>query len=274
MGRQSRSTGRSNAMTAPSSALLAQRRALLAVLLSLSAIGWYAVVRQATADSMAMDGMATDQQPDFTAGMPAPLFLAMWVAMMIAMMFPASAPMILAYARSQSHRRERGRPAVSSSWFVAPYVAVWLAFGLAAFGLAAAANSMAADIGPDVVSRAAGGLLVLAGIYQLTPIKRTCLGRCRTPLSFMLTFWRDGRGGAVRMGLRHGLYCVGCCWVLFLLLIPVGVMNIAAMLAITALVFAEKALPIGERVATVAAVVLIGYGLLAIAQPHLLPTTV
>jgi predicted metal-binding membrane protein len=221
-----------------------------------------------------MDGMAMGQQLDFTAGMTAPLFLVMWVAMMIAMMFPASAPMIVAYARSQSRQRERGRPAVSSAWFVAPYVAVWLAFGLAAFGLAAAANSMAADIESDVVPRAAGGLMVLAGIYQLTPIKRACLGRCRTPLSFMLTFWRDGRAGALRMGLRHGLYCVGCCWVLFLLLIPLGIMNIAAMLAIAALVFAEKALPIGARVATVAAVVLVGYGLLAMTQPQLLPTTV
>jgi predicted metal-binding membrane protein len=115
---------------------------------------------------------------------------------------------------------------------------------------------------------------VAAGAYQLTPLKRRCLTRCRTPLSFMLSYWRDGRRGAVRMGLRHGLFCLGCCWVLFLVLLPLGVMNVAAMVAVAALVLAEKVLPAGERVAVATAVALVGYGLLALAMPAALPTAV
>jgi predicted metal-binding membrane protein len=150
-----------------------------------------------------------------------------------------------------------------------------VAFGVVGYALAvvldaAVGNSMGAR---DDISRIAGVFLIAAGTYQLTPLKRVCLARCRSPLAFMLSYWRDGRRGAVSMGLRHGLYCVGCCWVLFLVLVPLGVMNVAAMVVVAALVFAEKALPGGERVATAAAVLLIAYGLLALVAPGALPTT-
>jgi predicted metal-binding membrane protein len=253
-------------------ALRRQRRVLLFVLLGLAAIGWAVVVWQAVGmnghDDMDMRGI------DLTMGMTAPLFLAMWLAMMVAMMFPASAPMILAFARVQERRRDQGQAVVPTWMFVAPYVAIWLAFGVCGYALAVTVDYAAADSmwATDNISRIAGVLLIGAGIYQLTPVKRVCLARCRSPLAFMLTYWRDRRWGAVSMGLRHGLFCLGCCWVLFLVLVPLGVMNIAAMLAVAALVFAEKALPGGERVAMAAAAILIAYGLLTVANPALLPT--
>jgi predicted metal-binding membrane protein len=115
-------------------------------------------------------------------------------------------------------------------------------------------------------------LLVIAGAYQLTPLKDACLRQCRTPLSFVMTRWRDGRVGAARMGLLHGVYCMGCCWLLFLILVPIGVMNVAAMIAITALVFAEKVVPRGRAIGRAAAFVLIAYGVAVALHPALLPT--
>lgn len=256
--------------------LARQRNWLLLVLLTLAALGWAITIWQASSTDMGTGDDMGMAEADLTIGMSAPLFLAMWVAMMVGMMFPASAPMILAFSRSQSRRRESGGRYVPTAWFVAPYLAVWLTFGAAAYGLALAFGAVADDSAwmNENLPRIAGGLLVAAGLYQLTPLKRVCLGRCRTPISFMLTFWRDGRSGAVRMGLRHGLICVGCCWLLFLVLLPLGVMNIAAMLVIAALVFAEKVLPGGDRVATIAAGALIAYGLVAVAVPEALPTMV
>jgi predicted metal-binding membrane protein len=255
-------------------ALDRERRARRGVLLVLAAAGWVVVLRHSAGggahDDLAMDGV------DLTMGLSAPLFLAMWTAMMVAMMFPASAPMILAFSRSQSRRREQGRPHVPTWLFIAPYLCVWLAFGGLGYLAAVVFNRLAGESAwaVDNVPRLAGALLVAAGAYQLTPLKRRCLTRCRTPFSFMLGYWRDGRWGAVRMGLRHGLFCLGCCWVLFLVLLPLGVMNVAAMVAVAALVLAEKVLPAGERVAVAAAVALVGYGLLALAMPAVLPTAV
>jgi predicted metal-binding membrane protein len=261
------------AVTAAPQVLATERRVVLWVLLSLAAVGWGVVVWQAAVMDSGPE-MGMDTGVDLTMGMAAPLFLAMWIAMMVAMMFPASAPMIVMFARSQSRRRAEGDDFVPTWLFVAPYLAVWLAFGVLGYLAAVAVDAVADDSmwATDNLPRIAGGLLVVAGVYQLTPLKRVCLSRCRSPLSFVMSYWRNGRSGAVRMGLRHGLYCLGCCWVLFVILLPIGVMNVAAMLAIAALVFAEKVVPAGERVAAVAAVVLIGYGLLALVVPDALPT--
>jgi predicted metal-binding membrane protein len=249
-------------------ALRTERWVVVGTLLVLSATGWALVVWQATGMPMQDDGL------DLTMGMAAPLFLAMWVSMMVAMMFPASAPMILAFARTQAGKRANRRPYVPTAYFVAPYVAVWTAFGIVGYVAARVFAEVAGDSmwAMDNLPRIAGALLVAAGAYQLTPLKRVCLRRCRTPLSFMLSYWRDGRGGALSMGLRHGIYCLGCCWVLFLVLLPLGVMNVAAMVAVAALVFAEKVMPRGDLVATIAAAVLIAYGVLAMAVPKVLPT--
>lgn len=247
-----------------------ERRALLWTLLGLAVAGWAVVGWQAwSAGPMDHGGL------DLTMGMAAPLFLAMWLAMMAAMMLPAAAPMILAFDRSQRQRRARGAPRVPTWLFVAPYLAVWVVFGAVGYGVAVWVDDIAEGSmwAMDNLPRVAGGLLVLAGAYQLTPLKRACLGRCRTPLSFMLAYWREGRWGAASMGLRHGMFCLGCCWVLFVVLIPLGVMNVAAMAVVAALVFAEKALPGGDRVATLAAPALIAYGVLALLVPDALPTT-
>jgi predicted metal-binding membrane protein len=114
-------------------------------------------------------------------------------------------------------------------------------------------------------------LLAAAGLYQLTPLKRACLAQCRSPLAFVMTSWRDGAVGAVRMGLRHGLYCLGCCWFLFAILFPLGMMNIAVLAAITLLIFAEKSLPWGDRLTWVAAAVLAAYGVAVLIAPQILP---
>lgn len=262
-------------------ALQGERRFLLATLSGLALVGWAVVIWQSITmegtDHSAMDmDMGMVGGLDLTMGMAAPLFLAMWVAMMVGMMFPAATPMILAFERSQSRRRADGAPFTPTWMFVAPYLAVWSFFGLLGYGLAVMFQELTEDTAwaADDVSRIAAGFVVAAGLYQLSPLKRVCLSRCRSPLSFMLSYWRDGRRGALSMGLRHGLYCLGCCWVLFLLLFPIGVMNVAAMVAVAALVFAEKALPGGDRVASAAAGILVVYGSVALVVPEWLPTAV
>jgi predicted metal-binding membrane protein len=241
-----------------------QRTVILATLLGLAAVGWVVFLTRSD-DSMAMgDGMG----PDLTMGSSWPLFLVTWVAMMVAMMFPAAAPMVLMYGRM----RRQDPPSVAL--FTGSYITLWILFGVAAY-LVSSTVEWGADRSDWVAmhwGRVGGVLLVLAGIYQLTPLKDVCLRHCRSPLSFVLTHWRDGRGGAVRMGLVHGLYCMGCCWLLFLILIPLGVMNIAAMIAIALLVFAEKTLPYGRGVGTLASVVLVAVGLAVAVEPSLLPT--
>jgi predicted metal-binding membrane protein len=241
-----------------------QRTVILAALLGLAAIGWAVFLAQAD-DSMAMsDAMG----PDLTMGGSWPLFLLTWVAMMVAMMFPAAAPMVLMYGRM----RRDDPPSVTL--FTGSYITLWVLFGVAAYLLSATVEwgaSRSEWVGMHW-GRVGGVLLVLAGIYQLTPLKDVCLRHCRSPLSFVLTHWRDGRSGAVRMGLVHGLYCVGCCWLLFLILIPLGVMNVAAMIAIALLVFAEKTLPHGRGIGALAAVALVAVGVAVAFEPSLLPT--
>jgi predicted metal-binding membrane protein len=250
--------------TAPPPAAGRQRTAILAVLLVLAAVGWVVFLDQA-GDSM---GMAEEMGLDLTMGGSWPLFLLTWVAMMVAMMFPAAAPMVLMYGRMR-----RGDPA-SVALFTGSYIALWVVFGVGAY-LVSATVEWAASRSDWVAmhwGRVGGLVLVLAGLYQLTPLKDVCLRHCRTPLSFVLSHWRDGRSGAVRMGLVHGLYCVGCCWLLFLILIPLGVMNIAAMVAVALLVFSEKVLPHGRRVGMLASIALVTVGAAVAVRPSLLPT--
>lgn len=248
--------------------LRGQRNLILASLLVLAVAAWALLVWQAMAD----DG---EMAMGLTMGMAAPLFMAMWVAMMVAMMFPASAPMILMFARVHDGKRQRGQPFVPTWVFVAAYLAVWTLSGVVAYGAAVGVEELAAQWMwlMDNAARFGGGVLVLAGLYQLSPLKRSCLSKCRTPLDFILGSWRDGYVGSFRMGLEHGAYCLGCCWLLFVILFPLGVMNIGAMVAITLLIFAEKSLPRGGNIAQVAAVALVAYGALVVSVPDALPTT-
>ena len=207
-------------------------------------------------------------------GLRAPLFLAIWVIMMVAMMFPTAAPMILTFHKVQAGKRQRGEAFVSTWIFVAAYLLVWGLSGVAAYAGALAAEAVAARtaLSPATAARFGGIVLVAAGLYQLTPLKDLCLSKCRTPITFIMTSWRDGAAGALRMGLLHGAYCLGCCWLLFVILFPLGIMNIAAMAVITLVIFAEKTLPWGRAAARVAAVALIAYGSVVVAAPQLLPT--
>jgi predicted metal-binding membrane protein len=191
-------------------------------------------------------------------------FLVAWTVMMAAMMFPAALPMIVVFAAAQARRQ---RDVAVPTWiFVAGYLLVWATAGLLVYALV--------QIGSEVATRLAAperavwaplalaATLIAAGLYQFTPAKRVCLGHCRSPFGFVARHWRDGRVGALGMGVRHGLYCLGCCWALFAVLAAAGVMSLAWMLLLTLVVFAEKVLPQGRRASTVVGVVLVALGLL------------
>ena len=248
--------------------LSAQRNVILGLLLALAAAAWAALVWQSPVIDMdtAMEWA--------TMGLRAPLFLAIWVLMMMAMMFPTAAPMILTFHKVQAGKRERGEAFVSTWVFVAAYLFVWTLTGVAAYAGALAAEAIAARaaLSPATAARIGGTILVAAGLYQLTPLKDLCLSKCRTPITFIMTSWRDGPAGALRMGLLHGAYCLGCCWLLFVILFPLGIMNTAAMAAITLVIFAEKTLPWGRPLAWATTAGLVVYGAVVVAAPQLLPT--
>ncbi|TGS09971.1 DUF2182 domain-containing protein [Mesorhizobium sp. M2E.F.Ca.ET.209.01.1.1] len=244
--------------------LTLQRNIILALLIAAAAVAWALLVRQQSGMDMYTP----------TMGMTAALFLAIWLIMMVAMMFPAVAPMILTFHQVQSGKRSRGQAFVSTWLFVAGYMLVWTATGVLAFASAAGAEMLAGRVGLSAAAaaRIGGALLMTAGAYQLSPLKDLCLAKCRSPIGFILTSWRDGQWGAVRMGLRHGLFCLGCCWLLFAALFPLGIMNIGAMAVVTLLVFAEKTFPHGERIAKVSGVALVLYGAAVLVFPQALPT--
>jgi len=250
--------------------LTLQRNIILAVLIAIAAAAWALLVWQ----QMGMDADMRMDMYSLTMGMKAPLFLAVWMIMMIAMMFPTAAPMILTFHQVQAGKQGRGETFVSSWVFVAGYMLVWGAMGVVAFAGAMGAEMIAGHVGLSTATAArfGGALLMVAGAYQLSPLKDLCLAKCRTPIGFILTSWRDGYWGAVRMGLEHGLFCLGCCWLLFLALFPLGIMNVAAMAVVTLLIFAEKTLPAGEQIAKVSGIALLLYGAAVLVFPQVLPT--
>jgi predicted metal-binding membrane protein len=209
--------------------------------------------------SMAMDMGAP------AAWSPGQVLLAfsMWWVMMVAMMLPAAAPVILLYARATSGGAAEAKPATGS--FLAGYLAVWGLFSLLAAGLQAALEGFGV-LAPMTMGSAAkwfsAAVLIAAGLYQLSPFKEACLSRCRNPAAFLSRHFRPGRAGAFRLGLLHGAYCVGCCWLLMALLFVGGVMNLAWIALLTLLVAAEKLLPGGRRVAFAAGLVFIAWGAL------------
>jgi predicted metal-binding membrane protein len=244
------------------------RAAILGSLLALSAAGWAVLLWQPSAMLM------RHVDNPLTMDMGAALFLAVWVAMMVAMMFPTAAPMVLTFARVQARRR-KGGPYVPTWVFLGAYMVIWTMFGALAYAGASWAGTLA-DGSPslrDNAARIGGVVVMLAGAYQLSPLKDVCLSRCRSPIVFILGSWRDGYGGALRMGLEHGLYCLGCCWLLFVILFPLGMTNVALLAAIVLVIFAEKSLPSGHRVSRIAAVGLLAYGALVVVVPGALPTT-
>ena len=227
---------------------LRSRAVTLAGLAMLSLLAWLYLLRGAGMEPMAgMAGMA--MAPGFA------LVAAMWWAMMVAMMIPSAAPAILLYATV--HRRAQASPPPTAA-FLAGYLACWLAFSLVAAWLQLALTSpmsMALDS-----TNASGALLVAAGLYQLSPLKDACLGRCRSPAQFLTRHYRPGAAGAARLGAIHGAFCVGCCWLLMSLLFVIGVMNLAWVAALTLLVAAEKLLPGGSWIARLGGVALLVWG--------------
>jgi predicted metal-binding membrane protein len=201
-------------------------------------------------------------------------YVGIWVTMMAAMMLPSAAPMVLLFARVSGERAQRGQAELVPTWiFVAGYLAAWTAYGLVAYGAYRAVVSAGTDwLAWERSGRyVAGGALIAAGVYQLTPLKDVCLRHCRSPLHFILHGWREGRVGAVRMGFEHGAYCVGCCWGLMLALFALGVMSLFWMAVVAAAILVEKVAPQGERLARLFAVALVALGIWVASAPASVP---
>jgi predicted metal-binding membrane protein len=233
------------------------RLGLIALLFALAAGGWWWTAEQ-------MRGM--DNGP-WTGLGTFGWFIAVWIVMMAAMMFPSVSPTVALYARMT-----RQRSPFSPLLFTAGYLAVWSVVGAVVFAAAVAADSSTDVLEWDRAGRwAAGATLVVAAIYQMTPLKDVCLGKCRSPLGFLLGTWRDGWRGAVQMGAKNGAWCVGCCWALMASLFALGIMSVVWMAIVAGLIAFEKVLP-WRRVATLGtAVLLLGLGLLVLVAPDSVP---
>jgi predicted metal-binding membrane protein len=231
---------------------------LVAVLFALAVAGWLS-----TGDRMS--GM--DDGP-WTALGTLGWFLGVWVVMMAAMMLPSVAPTVALYSR-MTRERSRALPWV----FAAGYLVTWAGAGALAYGIARAGGLVAGDaLAWDRGGRWVAGLTLLAAAaYEVTPLKDTCLDKCRSPLGFLLGSWRDGREGALRMGAAHGAWCVGCCWALMASLFALGIMSIAWMAFVAGLIAIEKLLP-WRRVAVYGtAAILLVLGVLVVAAPEVIP---
>ena len=210
-------------------------------------------------EMMAMPDAAMDIVPKPWSMIEAAAMLVMWWIMMIAMMLPSATMMLMTFATVNRRRRARGIPHVATAIFASGYLIAWGVFSIAAttaqWGLEQLALLSAMTLAVPTVT--GGILLILAGLYQFTPLKHACLRHCRSPLDFVVNRWRDASGGALAMGVEHGLYCLGCCWVLMALLFVFGVMNLVWIAALTVLVLIEKAVPGGPVIARIGGGVMI-----------------
>jgi predicted metal-binding membrane protein len=242
----------------PAFAAVRVRLGLVTALFALAAAGWWWTVRQ-------MQGM---DQGSWTSLGTLGWFLGIWVVMMAAMMFPSVAPTVALYARMT-----RQRSPLSPLLFAAGYLVTWAGAGLVAFTLAAIVGRISGDaLAWDRAGRwVAGATLLVAAGYELSPLKDVCLGKCRSPLGFLLGAWRNGRWGALRMGAQHGAWCVGCCWALMASLFALGVMSVAWMAFVAGLIALEKTLPWRRAATYGTAVLLLALGMLLFAAPDAIP---
>jgi len=249
------------------------RVVVLAGLAGVSLLAWaYILVMAAEmgamADASAMSALGAALQVRPWSGFDFLLMFLMWAVMMVAMMVPSAAPTILLFAAIRRKQHERGQPFAPVSAFVAGYVAVWLAFSLAAtllqWGLEQVALLSPMMVGTSPIL--GGGLLVVAGLYQWTPLKQACLRYCRSPIHFLSLGLRKGSRGAFLMGLEHGAFCVGCCWFLMGLLFVGGVMNLLWVAAIAIFVLLEKVLPFGVLGGRLGGALLVLAGLIVLFQ--------
>ena len=246
------------ASLAPAFAAVRVRLGLVALLFILAALGWWWTAKR-------MQGM--DDGPWTSLGALG-WFVGVWVVMMAAMMFPSVSPTVALYSRMT-----RQRSFLSPLLFTGGYLATWTAAGIFAFLLALAAGRIAGDpLSWDRGGRwVAGATLLVAAVYELTPLKDVCLGKCRSPLGFLLGSWRDGKSGAVRMGMANGAWCVGCCWALMASLFALGIMSLVWMALVAGLIAVEKLFP-WRRMATYAtAGLLLALGLLLLVAPEAIP---
>jgi predicted metal-binding membrane protein len=234
------------------------RLGLVALLFVLAGAGWWWTVDQ-------MRGM--DNGP-WTGLGTLGWFLGVWVVMMAAMMFPSVAPTVALYSRMT-----KARSRLSPLAFAAGYLVTWAGAGVLAFAVASAGGRIGGNVlAWDRAGRwVAGATLVVAAVYELTPLKDACLGKCRTPLGFLIGSWRDGLSGGLQMGMKHGAWCVGCCWALMASLFALGVMSVVWMAFVAGLIAVEKTLP-WRGVATYgAAVILAVLGVLLLVAPDAIP---
>ena len=231
------------------------------MLLILSALAWAVTAKQ-------MAGMESGpgMYPEGLA-----FFVSLWVLMMAAMMFPSAWPTVSLYTEMQHGRRDRGvsAPAGAPALFVAGYLLTWATAGLAAFALLTAIGSLGLEgLGWERGGHwVAAAVILFAAVYELTPLKNACLRRCRAPLGYLVSNWREGRHGALLMGGLHGGWCVGCCWALMAVLFALGLMSLAWMLLVAALIAIEKLLPWEPVASAGVTVVLIGLGVAVAAAP-------
>jgi len=243
---------------APAFAAVRTRLGLVALLFVFAAAGWWWTFDQ-------MQGM--DGGPWTDLGTLA-WFVGVWVVMMAAMMFPSVSPTVALYSRIT-----KSRSPVAPLLFTAGYLVIWTAVGALAFVVAIAGGRTAGDVlAWDRGGRwIAGATLLVAAVYELTPLKDVCLGKCRSPLSFLLGAWRSGSWGALQMGARHGAWCVGCCWALMASLFALGVMSIVWMAVVAGLIAVEKTVPWRRAATYGTAGLLLVLGVLLILAPEAIP---
>lgn len=243
--------------------LLSAREIALAWLLMvvLAVLGWILVVGQARDMGI---------EPG-TMGMGVPLFLLFWLVMMIAMMFPSVAPVAVTWARAIGRRSSGMARAARTTQFVGGYLLAWTAFGLLTYGILAATGALVRDH-PTAGRWIGAGVFLLAGLQQLGPLKDMCLRHCQSPVGQLVRYagFRP-RARDFRVGLHHGLYCVGCCWGLMIVLVPLGVMNVLAMAALAAVIFVEKLWRLGPVFSRAVGVAFLALAVLAPFQTWLLP---
>lgn len=242
---------------------------VVAWLLALSGVAWLATVWQATSMSEMASGLGQvgARMPN---DMTAAVFLAMWVGMMVAMMFPAVAPMVLAHRRVVLHRGEGRAPTVA---FVAGYLVVWSVAGLVPLACVLASRELAAEAAQARWLPTLAGLIIVgSGVYQFTGWKATCLRWCRSPIGFVMTHdFGTGSRGALRAGLAHGGFCLGCCWALMSVLIVVGLMNLLWMAALSLIFLAEKNWSRGVGLTRIVGTAMVVLGLTVVLNPDILP---
>jgi predicted metal-binding membrane protein len=247
------------------------RAVIVLALLGITGIAWlYLLVIGRGMSDMAMDDMPDMATPMTARWTPTAfvLTLAMWWVMMFGMMAPSAAPMVLTFATLSRSKRARGQNFVPTSIFLVGYLVAWGAFSVAAT-LAQWTLDNVAQLSPTLAASSpvlGGTIVILVGLYQFTPLKQACLRNCRSPFAFVLNHWRDGWTGALRMGLEHGSYCLGCCGMLMALLFVVGVMNLLWVAVLAVFVFAEKLLPGGEWIGKVGGAVMLGFGVFLLTQ--------